>query len=143
MHQRRRERAGAPAQPGPAVPGELRPADRTPTAFEQLILDGILDDRLPGLIDAINQRLRTLDEAETAAARRRLRVEDRVRLDDRVTPQYLRGRLGTIHDIDDDYIVVCLDNPVGKFTSGHVRCNPRNLEPLGPEDQQAQSTTRR
>jgi hypothetical protein len=47
-----------------------------------------------------------------------------------VTPQYLRGTTGEIHELADNLVTVCLDTPVGKFTSGHIRCSPEMLEPI-------------
>ena len=94
------------------------------------ITTGDLDADLDELIAAINDRVRALDTLRTTRARQRLHQGDRVRLTDNVKPRYLIGRTGEIHEINDDYIVVCLDHPVGRFTSGHIRCAPTSLEPL-------------
>lgn len=48
----------------------------------------------------------------------------RVRLDQRVKPQYLRGDAATGHEIDGEVVVVFLD----RLTSRHVRCAPEVLE---------------
>ncbi len=109
--------------------GDAPTTTATPT-LEQLIVDGVLDQRLPALIDAINHRLGIIDDAESSAVRQRLHVGGRVRLNDRVKPKYLEGQAGTVHEIHDDFIVVCLDQPVGRFTGGHVRSHPRPLEPI-------------
>jgi len=39
-------------------------------------------------------------------------------------PQYIRGETGTVHELNDDYVVVLLDRVVGKFTSRHLRRAP-------------------
>jgi hypothetical protein len=62
------------------------------------------------------------------AALARIALHDRVRIGDRVKPQYLRGETGTIHEIDGDVVVVYLDRAVGKFTSRHTSCSPEMLE---------------
>lgn len=124
MQRQRDERAHGGAT------GPVAAATTTTPTLEQLIVDGVFDQRLPALIDAINHRLRAIDDAESVAARQRLHVGDRVRHNDRVKPKYLEGHAGTIHEIHDDYIVVCLDHPIGRFTSGHVRSHPRTLEPI-------------
>ncbi|MDP9074656.1 MAG: hypothetical protein M3N98_10870 [Actinomycetota bacterium] len=94
------------------------------------ISGGDLDDDLDKLIVAMNGRVRVLDAMATSRARLRLHIGDRVRLNDKVSPRYLIGQTGEIHEITDDYIVVCLDHPVGRFKSGHIRCAPTGLEPL-------------
>jgi len=60
----------------------------------------------------------------------RLAVGDRVRVDGHVAPGYLQGRTETIHEIDHSTVTVCLDTPVGRFTDGHIACNPRVLHPI-------------
>ena len=90
--------------------------------------EGLLDAELPALIDAINQRAHTLSERQLRNSLAQLSVGTRVRLNATVSPRYLQGQCGEVHDIDGDHIVVCLDAPVGRFTSGHVRCSPLSLE---------------
>ena len=133
MQRQRHERAHATTG---AVAGDVPTTTTAATpSLEQLIVDGAFDHRLPALTDAINHRLRAIDDAESAAARQRLHVGDRVRHNDRVKPRYLEGQAGTIHEIHDDYIVVCLDQPIGRFTSRHVRSHPRTLEPITESQQ--------
>lgn len=95
---------------------------------------GALDAELPGLIDAINARVRTVADLRTRQALARLSVGARVRLNRTVSPRYLHGCCGEVHDIDGDHVVVCLDVPVGRFSSGHVRCSPLALEQIGPAE---------
>ncbi|MDP9072895.1 MAG: hypothetical protein M3N98_01750 [Actinomycetota bacterium] len=88
------------------------------------IAGGDHDDDIDRLIVAINGRVRLLEAMATTRARLRLHIGDRVRLNDNVSPRYLVGQTGDIHEITDDYIVVCLDRPMGRFKSGHIRCAP-------------------
>lgn len=86
---------------------------------------GQLDDDLSSVIAAINRRTAA---ARTTSALSRLSIGTRVRLDQRVKP-HLRGELATVHEFDDDVVVVVLlDRVVGRFSSRHVRCAPEVLE---------------
>lgn len=98
------------------------------------ISSGALDAELPRLIDAINARVQTVTDQRTRQALAQLSVGARVRLNHTVSPRYLHGCCGEVHDIDGDHIVVCLDVPVGRFSSGHVRCSPLALDRIGPAD---------
>ena len=89
---------------------------------------GQLDDAIDVIIDSVNQRTRTIDRERKETARARLALHDRVRFANTAKPQYLRGATGEIHEFYEDLVVVCLDTPVGRFTSGHVRCPPELLE---------------
>lgn len=95
------------------------------------ILAGELDSELPALIEAINRRHRDLQDRRAADAIAKLHVGDEVRIDHSVSPQYLHGLLGEIHQIDHQHAIVCLGQPVGRFKSGHVRCPAAALEPTG------------
>ncbi|HWG72565.1 MAG TPA: hypothetical protein VG184_00775 [Acidimicrobiales bacterium] len=87
------------------------------------ISDGHLDDALPALVDAINDRRRRAQRDQTRRALQHLSVGTRVRLDEPVRPPYLQGCTGTIHQIDGSTVVVSLDTPVGRFTDGHISCS--------------------
>jgi len=87
-----------------------------------------LDHGLPQLIDAINARMAALAQLRTDEALARLALKDRVRFANTAKPQYLRGATGEIDEFYGDAVVVCLDTPVGRFASGHVRCSPELLE---------------
>jgi len=39
------------------------------------------------------------------------------------------GEPGTIHELNNDYVVVLLDRVTGKFKSRHLRCAPEMVEP--------------
>ena len=101
--------------------------------FEPLataILLGLLDHGLPELIDAINARNRAITQLRTEEALVRLSLKDRVRFADTAKPQYPRGPTGESHEFYGDAVVLCLDTPVGRFTSGDVRSPPELLEPI-------------
>lgn len=98
------------------------------------IADGRLDHHLPALADAINQRNRDSAAEQTRAALQHLAIGTRVRIDDHISPHYLRGRPGTIHHIDGTTVTVCLDTPIGRFTDGHVACSARVLHAITSQD---------
>lgn len=83
-------------------------------------------------MDAIDARLQTVAELTSRRVLAALSVGTRVRLNHTVSPRYLHGCSGEVHDIDGGHVVVCLDEPVGRFSSGHVRCSPLALELIGP-----------
>lgn len=127
-----RQRRAGPNAPNTKPARTSAVAEDHDSALAARIATGGLDAELPALIDAINDRLRTIDDQRTRDARGRLHLHDRVRLNDNVNPRYLIGQTGEIHEINDDYIVVHLDRPVGRFTNGHIRCAPTGLDPLHP-----------
>lgn len=94
------------------------------------ITAGELDDELPAIAAAINLRYAAIDRARTARALTYLHVGARVVIGTTAKPKYLRGLTGEVHEIVGDDAVVCLDTPVGRFTSGHIRCPVALLEPL-------------
>ena len=102
---------------------------RDTTALVDALESGQLDGDSTQLIDVINERTSTIARNRTQAALARLTLHDRVRIGNRAKPQYIRGETGTIHELDDDYVVVLLDRVVGKFTSRHLRCAPEMVEP--------------
>ena len=116
-----------------------RPA-RTPAAPVDLvqavveaIARGELDDELVVLGAVINERVRLLTTAQSMTTLASLRVGDRVRINHSAKPNYLHGRAGTVSGWAGQNIIVQLDQPVGRFTSGELRCPPLVLEPLAPE----------
>jgi len=116
-----------------------RPA-RTPAAPVDLvqavveaIARGELDDELAVLGAVINQRVRLLATARSMTTLASLRVGDRVRINHSAKPNYLHGQAGTVTGWAGQNLIVQLDQPVGRFTSGELRCPPLVLEPLAPE----------
>jgi class 3 adenylate cyclase len=116
-----------------------RPA-RTPAApvdLVQAVVEAIarggLDDELAVLGAVINQRVRLLATARSMTTLASHRVGDRVRINHSAKPSYLHGRAGTVSGWAGQNVVVQLDQPVGRFTTGELRCPPLVLEPLAPE----------
>ena len=101
---------------------------RDATALLDALAAGRLDAELTAVIDAINGRTSAIARSRTQAALARLNLNDRVRIADQAKPQYIRGETGTVHELNDDYVVVLLDRVVGKFKSRHLRCAPEMVE---------------
>ncbi len=121
-------RARRPQQPSPA---------RTPVDLVQAVVEAVargeLDDELAVLGAVINERVRLLATARSMTTLASLRVGDRVRINHNAKPNYLHGRAGTVSGWAGQNVVVQLDQPVGRFTTGELRCPPLVLEPLAPE----------
>jgi ribosomal protein L21E len=124
-------RARRPQQPSPART-PAAPIDLVQTVVEA-IARGELDDELAVLGAVINQRVRLLATARSMTTLASLRVGDRVRINHSAKPHYLHGRAGTVSGWTGQNVVVQLDQPVGRFTTGELRCPPLVLEPLAPE----------
>jgi len=118
-------------QPRPArVPAA--PVDLVQAVVEA-IARGELDEELGVLGAVINKRVRLLATARSMTTLASLRVGDRVRINHSAKPNYLHGQAGTVTGWAGQNVVVQLDQPVGRFTSGELRCPPLILEPLAPE----------
>jgi hypothetical protein len=118
-----------PPQPArvPAAPVDLV------QAVVEAIARGELDKELGVLGAVINERVRLLATARSMRTLASLRVGDRVRINHSAKPNYLHGRAGTVTGWAGQNVIVQLDQPVGRFTTGELRCPPLVLEPLGPE----------
>jgi len=114
----------------PAPPSGPQPTADPDRLLLDAIADGSLDDHLATLADAINARRHLLHTVKAATALAQLCVGDEVRINHTVSPKYLHGIHGRVIDLDDESATVCLHRPVGRFTSGHVRCPPLALERL-------------
>ena len=142
MSKRARRRTNG--QQRPALPAP-RPAASPPPAADpdrlllDVIADGDLDHSLRSLTDAINARLHLLHTVKAANALAQLCVGDEVRINHTVKPQYLHGAHGRVIDIDDHTATICLHRPIGRFTSGQIRCPPLALDRLHPQPQAAAS----
>ena len=105
-------------------------------APERSLLDAIaggeLDDHLGALAAAIDARRHLLHTIDSSHALATLCVGDRVRINDRISPRYLAGLEGTVAEVDDHAATVRLDLPIGRFTTGRVRCPPLVLVKLVP-----------
>ena len=119
----------------------LRPQPPRPAAVSadlvQVVVEAIargeLDGELGVLGAVINERLRLLATARSMQTLASLRIGDRVRIGHSAKPNYMHGRAGTVTGWAGQNVVVQLDQPVGRFTTGELRCPPLILEPLGPE----------
>jgi hypothetical protein len=123
------------------IPAALRPPPaRDPDRLLlDAIADGDLDHFLHALADAIDARRHLLHTVQAAGALAQLCVGDEVRINHTVKPQYLHGAHGRVIDLDGHTATVCLHRPIGRFTSGHVRCPPLALDRLHPQPAAAAS----
>ena len=135
-----------PKLPGPGQPppttgpppdhsGAGFQAPRTPrdiAAFIEAVAAGECDRSLDALATAVSERIRLLHAAREAVLLATLRRGDRVRINHSARPQYLHGEPGTVTARAGDKILVRLDQPIGRFANGEVRCPPGVLEPLVP-----------
>ncbi len=111
----------------PAAPPDLV------QAVVEAIARGELDSELGVLSAVITQRARLLTTAQAVTTLANLRVGDRVRINHHAKPNYLHGQPGTVTGWAGQNVIVQLDQPVGRFTTGQLRCPPLILEPLPPE----------
>jgi hypothetical protein len=126
MSRRARRPQPQPART-PAAPVDLV------QAVVEAIARGELDDELAVLGAVINQRVRLLATARSMRTLASLRVGDRVRINHSAKPNYLHGRAGTVTGWAGQNVIIQLDQPAGRFTTGELRCPPLLLEPLAPE----------
>lgn len=127
------------ALPAPRPPSAAPPPADPDRLLLDAIADGELDHHLSALADAVNARRHLLHTVKAATALAQLCVGDEVRINHTVSPKYLHGVHGRVIALDDDTATVCLHRPVGRFTSGHVRCPPLALDRLHPQPQAAAS----
>jgi hypothetical protein len=95
----------------------------------QAIVAGVLDDHLDRIAVVLNARVNALNQAEELIASRQFHVGDRVRIGHTLRPLYLHGRPGTITQRTADTWTVQLDEPVGRYTTGELRCRSTDIEP--------------
>lgn len=136
MSKRSRRRNNQTQRPALPTPRPAAPATPTTPDPERLLLDAIadgeLDHSLHALADAVHARLHLLHTVQAANTLAQLCIGDEVRINHTVKPRYLHGVRGRIIDIDDRDVTVCLHRPIGRFTSGHVRCSALALDRLNP-----------
>jgi hypothetical protein len=102
-------------------------------AVVEAIARGELDGELAVLGAVINERIRLLATARSMTTLASLRIGDRVRINHSAKPHYLHGQAGTVNGWAGQNVIVQLDQPVGRFTTGELRCPPLVLEPLASE----------
>ena len=112
------------------------PFERSPASAEGSLLESIasgeLDLHLPAIARAIDARLHLLRTMESLDALAELVVGDHVRINHHARPRYLQGLHATVVDVDAQTATISLQRPIGRFTSGTVRCPPLLLDRLGP-----------
>ncbi|MET7729672.1 hypothetical protein [Streptomyces mirabilis] len=117
---------GRATEPGAIGPGQIE-------TLIGLIATGALDAHLPQLTVAIRQRQHHLTAGHTIQALAAFTPGDRVRLNHQIRPLYLHGATGTVTGWAGQSVVVQLDVPTGRFTTGEIRCPSLGLEPIRPE----------
>jgi hypothetical protein len=95
----------------------------------QAIVAGVLDDHLDRIAVVLNARVNALNQAEELIASGRFHIGDRVRIGHTLRPLYLHGRPGTITERTGNTWIVQLDEPVGRYTTGELRCRSTDIEP--------------
>jgi hypothetical protein len=130
---RRRQHRRPLALPAPRPAGSPPPDAAEP---ERLLLDqiaaGELDPHLTAIAEAVRARYELLQTISTAKALAMLNVGDRVRINHHASPRYLHGIHGVVVELDEHSATVCVHRPVGRFTSGEIRCPPLVLDRLNP-----------
>ncbi len=96
------------------------------------IAAGELDMHLTAISDAIHARRELLHTISSAKAIAMLNVGDRVRINHHARPRYLHGVQASVIDVDERTVTICIHCPVGRFTSGEIRCPPLALDRLNP-----------
>ena len=114
-----------------AAPRPEAPADPAGALLDR-IAAGELDLYLTAIAGAIRARFDLLQTVNSARALAQLTLGDRVRINEHASPRYLHGIHGTIVDVDQQSATVCVHRPVGRFTSGEIRCPPLALDRLPP-----------
>jgi len=93
------------------------------------IQDGKLDEFLGELNGEIYSRMTVLQSRKARETRQQLEVGTKVRLGNRMKPQYLSNRAGEVVEFKNSRILVKLDcGPIGKFRTGRVLCPLTALE---------------
>jgi ribosomal protein L21E len=119
-------------RPQPKPPARSPAAMAAPVDLGQAVVEAIARGELDEELAVLNQRVRLLATARSMTTLASLRVGDRVRINHSAKPNYLHGRAGTVSGWAGQNVVVQLDQPVGRFTTGELRCPPLVLEPLAP-----------
>jgi hypothetical protein len=95
------------------------------------IASGELDVHLPAIARAIDARLHLLHTMESIDALAELVVGDQVRINHHARPRYLQGLHATVIDVDAQTATINLGRPIGRFSSGTIRCPPLVLDRVG------------
>jgi hypothetical protein len=138
MSKSNRSRRPRPQHPAAATsPPARRPPPTPPGDLVQAVVEAIargqLDNELAVLGAVLNERAHLLATARSMTTLASLRVGDRVRINHSAKPRYLHGHTATVTGWAGQNVVVQLDQPLGRFTTGELRCPPLVLKPLAPE----------
>ena len=129
---RRRQPSRSPLLPAPR-PVTPPPETRKPEhRLLDQIADGQLDTHLQALAQAIDARLHLLHVVQSQTALATLTIGDHVRINQHARPRYLHGVQGTILELDAKSATICIHRPIGRFTTGEIRCPPLALDRLNP-----------
>ena len=120
-------------RPQPKPPARSPAARTAPVDLVQAVVEAIARGELDEELAVLNQRVRLLATARSMRTLASLRVGDRVQINHSAKPNYLHGRAGTVSGWAGQNVIVQLDQPVGRFVTGELRCPPLVLEPLAPE----------
>jgi hypothetical protein len=112
-----------------ALPSPVARPDPIEPLLDQIVA-GALDAHLTAIAEAIRARFDLLQTADSAKALAQLAVGDRVQINQRARPRYLHGIRGRVVRLDGQSATVCVHRPVGRFTSGEIRCPPLVLDRL-------------
>ena len=107
-----------------------RPSVEPERSLLDAIAGGELDDHLGAIAAAVDARRHLLHTVDSSHVLATLCVGDRVRINQRISPRYLAGLDGTVIELDARMVTIRLDQPIGRFESGRVRCPPLALEKL-------------
>jgi hypothetical protein len=129
MSRRSQQRRQPAALPAP-VPRHASVAGEPERLLLDQIAQGALDPHLTAIAQAIRARYELLQTVSSAKALAQLTVGDAVRINHHARPRYLQGLHGRVIELDHESATICLHQPVGRFTSGHVRCPPLALDKL-------------
>ena len=121
----------APPPPTPAGTSPPRALEPEPLLLDQIVA-GELDPHLTAIAAAIRARYELLHTVNSQKALAMLNVGDRVRINHQASPRYLHGVRGVIVELDEHTAVVSVHRPIGRFTSGEIRCPPLVLDRLNP-----------
>lgn len=102
---------------------------------ERLLLDqiatGELDAHLTAIFDAVRARRELLHTFGAAKALAMLTVGDPVRINHQRLAT-CTGSEAASSKVDEHAATVCIHRPVGRFTSGEIRCPPLVFDTLNP-----------
>ena len=116
--------------PGTDAPGSPQVNAQQAQLLIGLIAPGGLDEHLPAVQTATAERHRHRQRAQSNQAATRIQIGDRVRLGHDIRPLYLHDATSTVTGWAGQNAIIQLDEPIGRFTTGQIRCPPLGLQPL-------------